>query len=109
MQHKAGSRIFRQGDPADAVFYIQFFRERDAPMVPGVAQVDVPNRAGPWEHRGRDLDSAEEIFSTMISHKVRRLPVIDGRRLVGMVSLADAARALSDPKAGQLIEALSTD
>lgn len=54
-------------------------------------------------------DGAEEIFSTMTSHKVRRLPVIDGRRLVGMVSLADAARALSDPKAGQLIDALSTD
>ncbi|MER5252655.1 MULTISPECIES: CBS domain-containing protein [unclassified Streptomyces] len=54
-------------------------------------------------------DSADEIVATMTHHKVRRLPVIDGRRLVGMVSLADAARALQDPKAGQLIEALSTD
>ncbi|MWA15809.1 CBS domain-containing protein [Streptomyces sp. BA2] len=54
-------------------------------------------------------DSADEIVATMTHHKVRRLPVIDGHRLVGMVALADAARALKDPKAGQLLEALSTD
>ncbi|MCX5206221.1 CBS domain-containing protein [Streptomyces sp. NBC_00237] len=54
-------------------------------------------------------DSAEEVFATLTSHKVRRLPVIDGHALVGMVALADAARALSDPKAGQLVEALSSD
>ncbi|MFD4628428.1 CBS domain-containing protein [Streptomyces sp. NPDC058284] len=54
-------------------------------------------------------DSVDEVFATMTSHKVRRLPVIDGRDLVGMVALADAARALHDPKAGQLLEALSTD
>lgn len=54
-------------------------------------------------------DSADEIVATMTHHKVRRLPVIDGHRLVGMVALADAARALKDPKAGQLLDALSTD
>jgi CBS domain-containing protein len=54
-------------------------------------------------------DSAEEIFRTMSRHKVRRLPVIDGTDLVGMVSLADAAKALPDPDAGRLIEALSSD
>lgn len=54
-------------------------------------------------------DSADEIVATMTHHKVRRLPVIDGHRLVGMVALAGAARALKDPKAGQLLDALSTD
>jgi CBS domain-containing protein len=54
-------------------------------------------------------DSADEVLRTMSSHKVRRLPVIDGHTLVGMVALADAARALPDPKAGQLIAALSSD
>ncbi|MGW7049835.1 CBS domain-containing protein [Streptomyces avermitilis] len=54
-------------------------------------------------------DTTEEIIRTMTTHKVRRLPVIDGHDLVGMVALADAARALPDPKAGELIEALSTD
>ncbi|MFI9359287.1 CBS domain-containing protein [Streptomyces lydicus] len=54
-------------------------------------------------------DDADEIFATMAHHKVRRLPVIDGHRLVGMVALADVARALPDPQVGDLLEALSTD
>lgn len=54
-------------------------------------------------------DSAEEILRTMTSHKVRRLPVIDGHRLIGVVAQADVARALSDPQVGDLLEALSTD
>ncbi|SDJ35547.1 CBS domain-containing protein [Streptomyces indicus] len=54
-------------------------------------------------------DGADEIFSTMTRHKVRRLPVIDGTDLVGMVALADVARALDAPTSGRLIEALSTD
>ncbi|MFI0240367.1 CBS domain-containing protein [Streptomyces sp. NPDC016845] len=54
-------------------------------------------------------DGADEIFATMTRHKVRRLPVIDGTDLVGMVALADAARALKEPQAGRLVEALSTD
>ncbi|KOT49838.1 MULTISPECIES: CBS domain-containing protein [Streptomyces] len=54
-------------------------------------------------------DGTEEILATMTQHKVRRLPVIDGHRLVGMVALADVARSLPDAKAGDLLEALSTD
>ncbi|MER7661527.1 MULTISPECIES: CBS domain-containing protein [unclassified Streptomyces] len=54
-------------------------------------------------------DDAEEILRTMTEHKVRRLPVIDGHDLVGMVALADVARALPDPKVGDLVAALSTD
>ncbi|MEV5510833.1 CBS domain-containing protein [Streptomyces orinoci] len=54
-------------------------------------------------------DDADEILRTMSSHKVRRLPVIDGHDLVGMVALADVARALPDPKVGDLLEVLSSD
>ncbi|MET7795589.1 CBS domain-containing protein [Streptomyces decoyicus] len=54
-------------------------------------------------------DSPDEIFATMARHKMRRLPVIDGHRLVGLVALADVARALPDPQVGDLLEALSTD
>jgi CBS domain-containing protein len=54
-------------------------------------------------------DDADEILRTMTGHKVRRLPVIDGHRLVGVVAQADVARALSDPKVGDLVQALSTD
>lgn len=54
-------------------------------------------------------DRAEEILRTMTEHKVRRLPVIDGHTLVGMVATADVARSLPDPDVGYLIEVLSTD
>ncbi|MFK4070176.1 CBS domain-containing protein [Streptomyces sp. NPDC029674] len=54
-------------------------------------------------------DGADEIMRTMTSHKVRRLPVIDGHDLVGVVAQADVARSLPDPSVGQLLEALSSD
>ncbi|WP_329449851.1 CBS domain-containing protein [Streptomyces sp. NBC_01724] len=54
-------------------------------------------------------DDATEIMRTMKAHKVRRLPVIDRHRLVGMVAQADVARALPDLQVGDLLEALSSD
>src|SRR5688500_2197309 len=53
-------------------------------------------------------DSAEEAIRTMKDHSVRRLPVIDGTDLVGMVSQADIARALPDAKIGDLVDAISS-
>jgi CBS domain-containing protein len=53
-------------------------------------------------------DSLEETLQTMARYKVRRLPVIDGHDLVGIVAVADVARELSDDQAkGDLIETLS--
>ena len=43
----------------------------------------------------------------MKSHQVRRLPVVDGHDLVGIVSLADLAKNLEDDKLGDLVEAVS--
>jgi CBS domain-containing protein len=53
-------------------------------------------------------DSAEEAIRTMKEHAVRRLPVIDGTRLVGMVSQGDVARVMPDAKIGDLVEAISS-
>jgi len=52
-------------------------------------------------------DDIEEALRTMSQHQVRRLPVIDGHDLVGMISQADIARNLSDDKIGDLVEAIS--
>jgi CBS domain-containing protein len=52
-------------------------------------------------------DDAQEILRTMASHRVRRLPVIDGHTLVGIVAVADVARALPDQSVGDLIDAIS--
>lgn len=53
-------------------------------------------------------DSVEEALSTMSSHGVRRLPVIDGTDLIGVVSQADIARNLPEDKVGDLVEAISS-
>ena len=53
-------------------------------------------------------DSVEEAIHTMKEHAVRRLPVIDGHSLVGMVSQADIARAMPDAKIGDLVDAISS-
>jgi CBS domain-containing protein len=52
-------------------------------------------------------DSVDEALRTMTEHKVRRLPVIDGHRLVGIVSQADIAMNLDEEKVGDLVEAIS--
>jgi len=52
-------------------------------------------------------DSVDEALRTMADHKVRRLPVIDGHRLVGMVSQADIAKNLPEDRVGDLVEAIS--
>ncbi len=52
-------------------------------------------------------DDVEEVLTTMAKYQVRRLPVIDGHDLVGIIALADVARALPDTRAGDVLEALS--
>jgi len=72
----------------------------------------------PTSTRARDLaqgepvtigadDPVEEILRTMSQYKVRRLPVIDGHDLVGVVSQADVARNLPEDRVGDLVEAIS--
>jgi CBS domain-containing protein len=52
-------------------------------------------------------DSIDEALRTMTEHKVRRLPVIDGRQCVGMLSQADIATNIDEEKVGDLVEAIS--
>ena len=53
-------------------------------------------------------DPVAEILRTMSQYKVRRLPVIDGQDLVGMVSQADVARNVPEEQVGDLVEAISS-
>jgi CBS domain-containing protein len=52
-------------------------------------------------------DSVEEALHTMKEHKVRRLPVIDGHELIGVVSQADLATHIDEEEVGELVEAIS--
>jgi CBS domain-containing protein len=52
-------------------------------------------------------DSIEEAIRTMQDHQVRRLPVIDGHELVGMLAQADVARNFPEDRVGELVEFIS--
>jgi CBS domain-containing protein len=52
-------------------------------------------------------DSVDEILRTMKEKKVRRLPVIDGHDLVGIVSQGDLATNIPEERVGDLVEAIS--
>ena len=52
-------------------------------------------------------DPVEEAMRTMAEHQVRRLPVIDGTKLVGMVSQADLAGSGDDSAVGDTVQAIS--
>ena len=53
-------------------------------------------------------DSIDEALRTMAEHKVRRLPVIDGHDLVGIVAQADIARNVDEEQVGDLVESISS-
>jgi len=52
-------------------------------------------------------DSLKETIATMAKHGVRRLPVIDGHQLVGIVSQSDIARHARGRNAGRLLRSIS--
>jgi CBS domain-containing protein len=52
-------------------------------------------------------DSIDEALRTMVENRVRRLPVIDDRKLVGIISQADVAKNVDEEKVGDLVEAIS--
>jgi CBS domain-containing protein len=53
-------------------------------------------------------DSIGETLSTMKEHSVRRLPVIDGHDLIGIVSQGDLAKNIDEEDVGNLVEAISS-
>jgi len=53
-------------------------------------------------------DEVEVAIETMKEHAVRRLPVIDGHDLIGIVSQGDLAQEVSEQAAGDLVEAISS-
>ena len=49
----------------------------------------------------------EEAVQLMARHQVRRLPVVENGRLVGIVAQADIALSENETKTGELVEAIS--
>jgi CBS domain-containing protein len=47
-----------------------------------------------------------EVLNAMEEHRIRRLPVTESDRLIGMISEADLARHLPEQSVGQFVEAI---
>ena len=54
-----------------------------------------------------DADSdINDVITVMEEHQIRRLPVLNGEKLVGMISEADIARHLPEHAVGAFVEAI---
>ncbi len=51
--------------------------------------------------------SLDEALQLLASHQVRRLPVVENDRLVGIVAQADVARHAEEVKTGEVVEEIS--
>ncbi|WP_432072759.1 CBS domain-containing protein [Streptomyces wuyuanensis] len=47
---------------------------------------------------------SDEVLQAMEQHRIRRLPVVENHRLVGMISEADLARRLPEEQVGHFVE-----
>ena len=52
-------------------------------------------------------DDAQAVMQALSDNQVRRLPVLDGEELVGVISQADVARELSAEQTGDVVRAIS--
>ncbi|ALO92391.1 hypothetical protein SHL15_1214 [Streptomyces hygroscopicus subsp. limoneus] len=52
-----------------------------------------------------DTDT-DRVLQVMEEHRIRRLPVIENHRLVGMISEADLSRRLPEEQVGHFVEAV---
>ena len=78
-----------------------------------VAEAADPQKTSVEEIYSRELISVEpdkdleEALQLMASYQVRRLPVVENGRLVGIVAQADIALGENEKKTGELVEAIS--
>jgi CBS domain-containing protein len=78
-----------------------------------VAEAVDPQMTSVGEVYSQDLISVEpdenlaEALQLMARHQVRRLPVVENGRLVGIVAQADIALTENEKKTGELVEAIS--
>jgi CBS domain-containing protein len=63
--------------------------------------------ATPEPHCASPDESLEDAYERMAAWRIRRLPVVEGDRLVGMLAQADLVHELKDRKAGQLVDEIS--
>ena len=111
------ARLMREGDIGslpitDDEKLVGMITDRDITMRV-VAEGGDPKVTSVEDVYSRDLISVEpdndleEALRLMARHQVRRLPVVEGGRLVGIVAQADIALSENETKTGELVEAIS--
>jgi CBS domain-containing protein len=113
------ARLMREGDIGslpitDNEELVGMITDRDITMRV-VAEAADPTTTPVGDVYSQDLISVEpdkdleEAVQLMARHQVRRLPVVENGRLVGIVAQADVALALreNEQKTGELVEAIS--
>lgn len=51
----------------------------------------------------------EQVLQALSDNQIRRIPVVDGGTVCGVISQADVARELSNSDTGDVVEAISRD
>ena len=82
-------------------------------VIRAVADGTDPHSVQVGDVTSRDLvsvrpdDDLDEVLKLMALHQVRRLPVVDEGRLVGVIAQADVAEVAKDKQVGQVVEEIS--
>lgn len=54
-------------------------------------------------------DDEQAVLNAFVQNQVRRLPVVDGQDVVGMISQADIARSMGQQDTGGVVQAISQE
>ena len=111
------ARLMREGDIGSLPItedetLVGMITDRDI-TTRAVAEAADPGRTSVGEVCSHDLVSVEpdqdldEALQLMARHQVRRLPVVENGRLVGIVAQADIALRAKEKQTGELLEAIS--
>ena len=111
------ARLMREGDIGslpitDDEKLVGMITDRDI-TTRVVAEAADPKMTAVGDVYSQDLVSVEpdqeleEALRLMARHQVRRLPVVEDGRLVGIVAQADIALRENEKKTGELVEAIS--
>lgn len=106
-QHDVGSMPVLDGNRLAGVV-----TDRDI-VVKGLAEGLDPNTATVDQIATTDVvtvnadDDAEQVMKVLADHQIRRVPVVEGGQIVGVIAQADVALGMDEDKVGETVESIS--